>query len=202
MVGMAAALYPRRVRVFLVSPLRASHPFHVVYAQRAPLTRGIDARISVPSGVDAGTFGYVALLPAARAAGLSSGGGIRSARGEPHQFWLHSTLIPRLGPLEWIFNTPSAHRVHHASNDEYIDKNFGGILILFDRLFGTYKAENPAVTLRYGLACPITTNNPLKIVYGDFIAMFRDVWSAKPWGDRWSMMFKPPGWIPEPVKLN
>jgi len=119
-----------------------------------------------------------------------------------YQFWLHSTLIPRLGPLEWIFNTPSAHRVHHASNDEYIDKNFGGILILFDRLFGTYKAENPAVTLRYGLACPITTNNPLKIVYGDFIAMFRDVWSAKSWGDRWSMMFKPPGWIPEPVKLN
>jgi len=59
-----------------------------------------------------------------------------------YQFWLHSTLIPKLGPLDWVFNTPSAHRVHHASNPEYLDMNFGGILIIFDRLFGPYKEED------------------------------------------------------------
>jgi len=117
-----------------------------------------------------------------------------------YQFWLHSTLIPKLGPLEWVLNTPSAHRVHHASNPEYLDMNFGGILIVFDRLFGTYKEEDAAVPLKYGLVHPITTNNPLKIVYGDFIALARELWSARSWSDRWGMIFKPPGWTPAASK--
>jgi hypothetical protein len=74
--------------------------------------------------------------------------------------------------------------------------NFGGILIVFDRLFGTYKAEDAAVPLRYGLVHPMSSSNPLKIVYGDFIALIRELWSAKSWADRWSMIFRPPGWTP------
>lgn len=117
-----------------------------------------------------------------------------------YQFWLHSTLIPRLGVLELVLNTPSAHRVHHASNAEYIDMNYGGVVIIFDRLFGTYKAEDAAVPLRYGLVHPVTTDNPLVIVYGDFIKLIREVWSAKSWNDRWRLIFMPPGWMPAPQR--
>jgi sterol desaturase/sphingolipid hydroxylase (fatty acid hydroxylase superfamily) len=113
-----------------------------------------------------------------------------------YQFWLHSTLIPKLGPLEYIFNTPSAHRVHHASNADSLDRNFGGILIVFDRLFGTYTEEADGVTLTYGLVHPQTSNNPLVIVYGEFAALVRDVWRATSWKDRWRLIFMPPGWSP------
>jgi sterol desaturase/sphingolipid hydroxylase (fatty acid hydroxylase superfamily) len=113
-----------------------------------------------------------------------------------YQFWLHSTLIPKLGPLEYIFNTPSAHRVHHASNADYLDRNYGGILIVFDRLFGTYTEEAEGVTLKYGLVHPQTSNNPLVIVYGEFVALVRDIWRAKSWTDRWRLIFMPPGWSP------
>jgi hypothetical protein len=80
-----------------------------------------------------------------------------------YQFWLHATWLPRLGPLEWILNTPAHHRVHHASNPEYLDANFGGVLIVFDRLFGTFVTERPSVAIRYGLVEPIRSNNPIYI---------------------------------------
>jgi sterol desaturase/sphingolipid hydroxylase (fatty acid hydroxylase superfamily) len=67
-----------------------------------------------------------------------------------YQFWLHTTWMPRLGPLEWVLNAPAHHRVHHASNPEYLDANFGGVLIVFDRWFGTFRAERASVALRYG----------------------------------------------------
>jgi sterol desaturase/sphingolipid hydroxylase (fatty acid hydroxylase superfamily) len=111
-----------------------------------------------------------------------------------YQFWLHSTLIPKLGPLEWLLNTPSAHRVHHASNEEYLDRNYGGILIIFDRLFGTYVAEDDKIQIRYGLVHPVKTLNPFKIVYGEFLNMTKDVWRAKSWVQRLKIMFMPPGW--------
>ena len=68
-----------------------------------------------------------------------------------HQFWLHSTLIPKLGPLEWVLNTPSARRVRHGSNAEYLDKNFGGIVIVFHRPFGPWVVEDDAIPNRVGL---------------------------------------------------
>ncbi|HVJ44094.1 MAG TPA: sterol desaturase family protein [Dongiaceae bacterium] len=113
-----------------------------------------------------------------------------------YQFWLHSTLIPKLGPLEYVLNTPSAHRVHHASNAAYLDRNYGGILIIFDRLFGTYTEEAEGVTLKYGLVHPQTSNNPLVIVYGEFVNLLRDVVRAKGWGERWRLVLMPPGWSP------
>ena len=113
-----------------------------------------------------------------------------------YQFWLHTTLVPRLGFLEGVLNTPSAHRVHHGSNAEYLDRNFGGIVLLFDRLFGTYRPEDPAIPLIYGLVSPAVTENPLKIVYGEFFRLIRDLWRAASWGERGRLLFKPPGWQP------
>jgi sterol desaturase/sphingolipid hydroxylase (fatty acid hydroxylase superfamily) len=95
-----------------------------------------------------------------------------------YQFWLHAPWIPKLGPLEWVFNTPSHHRVHHASNPEYLDCNYGGVLIVFDRLFGTFACERDDVVIRYGLTHPLTTHNPVRIALHGWIDLARDVWRA------------------------
>lgn len=76
-----------------------------------------------------------------------------------YQFWIHTKLIDRLGPFEYIFNTPSHHRVHHAVNDEYIDKNYAGVLIIWDRIFGSFVNEKDEP--RYGITTPLKTHNPL-----------------------------------------
>ena len=96
-----------------------------------------------------------------------------------YQFWLHAPWIPRLGPLEWILNTPAHHRVHHASNAEYLDANFGGVLIIFDRAFGTLREELPGVTMRYGLVGPITSYNPLRVGLHEWAAIARDVFASR-----------------------
>lgn len=92
-----------------------------------------------------------------------------------YQFILHTELIGRLGPLEWVLNTPSHHRVHHASNAAYLDKNFGGILIAFDRLFGTFAAEEEGVAIRYGLVHDLKSKNPVVIALHEWVAIARDV---------------------------
>ena len=101
-----------------------------------------------------------------------------------YQFLLHADWIPKLGPLEWVLNTPSHHRVHHAANPEYRDRNFGGVLIVFDRLFGTFAAENVAVPCRYGLVGPLRSNNPLWIAFHEFVALGRDLWRGRNWRER------------------
>ena len=83
------------------------------------------------------------------------------------------------GRLEWILNTPSAHRVHHASNLEYLDGNYGGVLIVFDRLFGTYIAERADLPCRYGLVEPITSYNLLRIEFHQWRALWRDLRAAR-----------------------
>ena len=117
-----------------------------------------------------------------------------------YQFWLHTTLIPRLGPLEGILNTPSAHRVHHASNDEYLDRNYGGTLMVFDRLFGTYTPENPDIPLRFGLVHPDTSRNPLVLLFREYAALLRDLWRTRSWRERFSYMFARPGWTPDGIE--
>jgi sterol desaturase/sphingolipid hydroxylase (fatty acid hydroxylase superfamily) len=83
-----------------------------------------------------------------------------------YQFFVHTELVPRIGWLEWFINTPSAHRVHHASNREYIDKNYGGVLLIWDHLFGTYQAERDDIAIQYGLAHQRSSpNNPFSIAY-------------------------------------
>ncbi|KLN52580.1 sterol desaturase family protein [Variovorax paradoxus] len=110
-----------------------------------------------------------------------------------YQFWLHAPWMPRLGPLEWIFNTPTHHKVHHASNPEYLDRNYGGVLIVFDRLFGTFVQERADVPIRYGLTTPLRTHNPLRIAFHEWGRLGRDLWRAKGWGARISILLGPPG---------
>ena len=90
-----------------------------------------------------------------------------------YQTWIHTKYIKKLGWLDSVFNTPSTHRVHHGSNSQYIDKNFGGILMIWDQLFGSYQAEQETVI--YGLTKNIGTSNPIKINLFEWIALYRDL---------------------------
>jgi sterol desaturase/sphingolipid hydroxylase (fatty acid hydroxylase superfamily) len=114
-----------------------------------------------------------------------------------YQFWLHATWIPKLGWLEYVFNTPSSHRVHHASNVEYLDANYGGVLIIFDRLFGTYVEERADEPCRYGLVNPTTSRNPLVVEFEHWATLIRDVVMAKSVWAAINHVIRPPGWLPE-----
>ncbi|NII12057.1 sterol desaturase family protein [Oleiagrimonas sp. C23AA] len=113
-----------------------------------------------------------------------------------YQFWLHATWIPRLGWLEYVFNTPSAHRVHHASNLDYLDANYGGVLIVFDRLFGTYVAERKDEPPVYGLVHPVTTHHPATIEFGRWHELWQDLRQARSMREVAGYLFMPPGWGP------
>ncbi len=109
-----------------------------------------------------------------------------------YQFWLHTEAIDRLGPLEWIVNTPSHHRVHHGSQLEYLDRNHAGIFIIWDRLFGTFEPERARVI--YGLTTNIHTYHPLKIGFHEFAAIGRDVARAPTVRSKLGYVLAPPGW--------
>jgi sterol desaturase/sphingolipid hydroxylase (fatty acid hydroxylase superfamily) len=109
-----------------------------------------------------------------------------------YQFWLHAAWIPKLGPLEWVLNTPSHHRVHHGSNPEYLDKNFGGVLIVFDRLFGTYAEERADVPVRYGWPRPMTSYNPFVVAFHEWARLLRDLVHARSLRQAARVLFSPP----------
>jgi sterol desaturase/sphingolipid hydroxylase (fatty acid hydroxylase superfamily) len=109
-----------------------------------------------------------------------------------YQFWLHAEWIGKLGWLEYVLNTPSHHRVHHASNAEYLDRNYGGIFIVFDRMFGTFVAERDDLPCRYGLVTPLRSNNPIVIAFHEWGALGRDLWRARSWRARLACLIGPP----------
>ncbi|MEL6659009.1 MAG: sterol desaturase family protein [Bacteroidota bacterium] len=111
-----------------------------------------------------------------------------------YQFWLHTELIGKLGWFEKIFMTPSQHRVHHGSDEIYLDKNFGALLSIWDRMFGTFQEEKH--TPNYGLTKPIDTINPIKVHLVEYIDIFKDVRKAKSLKEAWNYIVKPPGWKP------
>jgi sterol desaturase/sphingolipid hydroxylase (fatty acid hydroxylase superfamily) len=116
-----------------------------------------------------------------------------NAAGLLFQIPCHTQRIGKLWwPYEFLFNTPSHHRVHHGSNKPYIDKNYAGVFIVWDRLFGSYAEETEPV--RYGLIHDINTDNPVKYNYLETAAMVRDVVVAKTWRGRIGYLFGPPGW--------
>jgi sterol desaturase/sphingolipid hydroxylase (fatty acid hydroxylase superfamily) len=113
-----------------------------------------------------------------------------------YQFCTHTELIGKLPrPIEFIFNTPSHHRVHHGSDPEYLDKNYAGMLIIWDRMFGTFQPEIRRPT--YGLTVPVETYNPIKLEYGAFARIAGQVRRARNWRERWGYVFGPPGWSPQ-----
>jgi sterol desaturase/sphingolipid hydroxylase (fatty acid hydroxylase superfamily) len=117
-----------------------------------------------------------------------------------YQFWLHTELIPKLGILDLIFNTPANHRVHHGSNSQYIDKNYGGVLILFDRLFGTYQSEQAAPI--YGLTKPIDSHNPLVIVSHEWVRLYQDLCHTRNWQQFLQCAFYSPDWYDKSIESS
>ena len=119
-----------------------------------------------------------------------------------YQFWLHAEWIPKLGWLEYVLNTPSHHRVHHASNADYIDANYGGVLIVFDRLFGTFVAERADLPCRYGLTTPLISHNPIRIAFHEWLNLFNDLRQARSWREGIGYLFGPPDWRPDGPKAS
>ena len=110
-----------------------------------------------------------------------------------YQYWIHTETIPKLGPVEKVFNTASHHRVHHGSNRQYLDRNHGSILIIWDRLFGTFEAREDE-PVRYGLTKNIDTYNPVRIATHEHVDIARDVAHSDTWSDRLGFTFRGPGW--------
>lgn len=112
-----------------------------------------------------------------------------------YQFFTHTELVGKLPrPIELVMNTPSHHRVHHGSDPEYLDKNYAGIFIVWDRMFGTFVEERQRPT--YGLTKPVETYNLLALQYGDYREIVRNVRASRSWRDRAGYLFGPPGWRP------
>jgi sterol desaturase/sphingolipid hydroxylase (fatty acid hydroxylase superfamily) len=120
-----------------------------------------------------------------------------------YQFWIHTEAITRLPwPLEWLLNTPSHHRVHHGKNVAYLDRNHAGVLIIWDRLFGTFAAEDEREPVRYGITHDLTTFNPLRIAVHEALALVWDVRRADSLRSALGYLFAPPGWSPDGSSLT
>ncbi|WP_444934501.1 sterol desaturase family protein [Microbulbifer sp. JTAC008] len=119
-----------------------------------------------------------------------------------YQFWVHTQKIPKIRWLEWFVITPSNHRVHHAQNAVYVDKNYGGILILWDRLFGTYQQELETEPCLYGVRKPLNTFDPLAANLQHLKRMAIDAWHTKSWWDKCTLWLRPTGYRPADVEKS
>ncbi|MGD1882237.1 MAG: sterol desaturase family protein [Paracoccaceae bacterium] len=111
-----------------------------------------------------------------------------------YQTWLHTELIGKLGLLERVLNTPSHHRVHHGSDEKYVDKNYGGILIVWDRIWGTFQVEEE--TPRYGLKRDFDSQNPIRVWFSELPELARDLGRAQSFREALGYLFRRPGWTP------
>jgi sterol desaturase/sphingolipid hydroxylase (fatty acid hydroxylase superfamily) len=118
-----------------------------------------------------------------------------------YQFGLHTERVGRLPrPLEAVLNTPSHHRVHHGANEVYLDRNYGGILIVWDRLFGSFEPEGERV--RYGLTTNLQTFRPLRVAFHEYSALWHDLRRVRSWRTRAGLLFHGPGWRPEGEEVS
>jgi len=112
-----------------------------------------------------------------------------------YQFWIHTEVVHRMPVwFEYLFNTPSNHRVHHASNPRYLDRNYAGVLMVWDRLFGSFAAERDEEPPRYGIVKNIETFNPIRIAFHEWLAILREVFAARSVREAVGVVFGPPGW--------
>jgi hypothetical protein len=114
-----------------------------------------------------------------------------------YQFWIHTEVIDRMGACEWVFNTPSHHRVHHATNPRYLDANYAGVLVVWDRLFGSFVAETAEDPPTYGIVKNLGTFNPLRVAFHEWVAILRDLRGSNDLHERLQYAFRPPGWSPD-----
>jgi len=111
-----------------------------------------------------------------------------------YQFWVHTEHVPKLGPIEWLFVTPSNHRVHHARNKTYVDKNYGGVFILWDRVFGSFQEELTEEPVVFGLRKPLNSWNPIWANVHVYWRLALDFFSMPGMTNKLKLLFKPPGW--------
>ncbi len=156
----------------------SSERYNLSTALRQPVAEGLT--MSVPYGLLALLGVRPSVIENARALNLI------------YQFWIHTEAVQSIGRLENVLNTPSHHRVHHGSNSRYLDRNHGSILIVWDRLFGTFEREAEPVV--YGLTTNIGSFNPVTIATHEWRDIARDVAGASTWGERWSSLLRGPGW--------
>ena len=159
----------------------SSERYNLSTALRQPVAEGVT--LTVPYGLLALAGVRPSLIEQARAINLI------------YQFWIHTEAIRKVGWLEKVLNTPSHHRVHHGSNRQYLDRNHGSILIIWDKLFGTFEPEREPV--RYGLTRNIETFNPLRVATHEYVDMAHDVVNSDNWTDRLSYVVRGPGWAYE-----
>lgn len=165
---------------------------HVVHHQSEDYNLGTALRQS-----GSGLFGFIFYLPwlyvGIPPEILFASGAINLV----YQFWVHTEHVPKLGPLEYIFVTASNHRVHHAQNQLYIDRNYGGIFIVWDRLFGSFQEELADEPCIYGIRKPLHSYNPFWANVHVYWSVLQDSWRARRWQDKIKVWFKGPGWRPE-----
>ncbi len=169
---------------------------HLVHHSSEEFNLACALRQSISSFVN---FFTIFLLPAAL---LGVPGIVIATIGPLHlfaQFWYHTTYIGKMGFLEHIIVTPSHHRVHHAINPEYLDKNHGQIFIIWDKLFGTFQEELPNVPPVYGITRPVQTWNPIKINFQHIWLLIQDALHTYSWKDKFRIWFMPTGWRPAEV---
>ena len=163
---------------------------HVVHHQSQHYNLSTALR-QTSSGV---LFGWIFYIPMALAGVPPLLFGIVALVDLLYQFWVHTEQVGKLGWFDRVFCSPSNHRVHHAVNDPYIDKNYGGILVLWDRLFGTFQEEHePCV---YGTRGALNSWDPVWANLEVYWALAQDSWNTKSWADKLRVWFKPPGWQP------
>jgi alkylglycerol monooxygenase len=180
---------------------RAGHRVAVLWAAHAVHHQSEDYNLGTALRQTSSGFllGWVFYLPMAVAGMPPLVFGVVALIDLLYQYWVHTQQIGRLGWFDRWFCSPSNHRVHHAVNDRYLDKNYGGILIVWDRLFGTFQEEDGHEPIVYGTRAPLRSFNPLWAnlqVYGDLL---RDSWRAGRWADKLRVWLKPPGWRPADV---
>jgi len=171
--------------------------YHIIHHSSEEFNLSCALRQSISNFINFFTF---LLIPAAL---LGVPAGVIAIVAPLHlflQYWYHTQLIGKMGFLEYIIVTPSHHRVHHAINKIYMDKNLSQIFIIWDKLFGTFQKELEEEPPVYGVTRPVRTWNPIKINFLHLWLMAKDAWRTRNWGDKFRIWYKPTGWRPDDVR--
>jgi len=183
---------------------RASHRMgvlwaaHVVHHQSEEFNLGTALRQPATSFL----LGWVFYLPMALAGFPPLAFGVAALIDLLYQYWIHTEQVGRLGWFDRVFASPSNHRVHHGVNDRYLDRNYGGIFILWDRLFGTFVDEDPREPVVYGTRAPLRSFDPLWANLEVYATLARDSWRARRWRDKLWLWLAPPGWRPAELQAR
>jgi sterol desaturase/sphingolipid hydroxylase (fatty acid hydroxylase superfamily) len=180
---------------------RAGHRVAVLWAAHAVHHQSEDYNLSTALRQTSSgwVFGWIFYLPLAVAGVPPLVFGTVALIDLLYQFWVHTQQVGRLGWFDRWFCSPSNHRVHHAVNDRYLDRNYGGILIVWDRLFGSFVDEDDGEPIVYGTRAPLHSFNPLWANLQVYRELWLDSWRAASWPDKLRVWLKPPGWRPADV---